>query len=52
LLNHANFFFLPNNVLKGADLGKITKTPDVASGNPVVAQGGPRSMNFALKFVF
>ncbi len=52
LLNHANFFYLPNNTLKGGDLGKITKTPDVASGNPVVAQGGPRSMNFALKFVF
>jgi hypothetical protein len=52
LLNRANFFYLPNNTLKGGDLGKITKTPDVASGNPVVAQGGPRSMNFALKVVF
>ena len=52
LLNRANFFYLPNNTLNGGDLGKITKTPDVASGNPVVAQGGPRNMNFALKFVF
>jgi len=52
LLNHANFFYLPNNTLSGGDLGKITKTPDVASGNPVVAQGGPRNMNFAIKFVF
>jgi len=52
LLNRANFFTTPNNTLNGGELGKITKTPDVASGNPVVAQGGPRSMNFALKFVF
>ena len=52
LLNRANFFYFPNNSLSGGDLGKITKTPDVASGNPVVAQGGPRNMNFAIKFVF
>jgi hypothetical protein len=52
LLNRANFFYLPNNTLKGGGLGSITKTPDVAVGNPVVAQGGPRNMNFALKFIF
>lgn len=52
LLNRANFFSIPNNTLNGGGLGTITKTPDVAVGNPVVAQGGPRNMNFALKFIF
>ena len=52
LLNRANFFYLPNNTLKGGNLGMITKTPDVAVGNPVIAQGGPRNMGFALKFIF
>ena len=52
LLNRANFYGIPNNTLNGGDFGKITKTPDVAVGNPVIAQGGPRNMNFALKFIF
>ncbi len=51
-LNRANFFYFPNNTLNGGDLFKVTKTPDVAVGNPVVAQGGPRNMNFALKLIF
>jgi hypothetical protein len=32
--------------------GTIVKTSDVAAGNPVIAQGGPRNMNFSLKFTF
>jgi carboxypeptidase family protein/TonB-dependent receptor-like protein len=52
VLNRANFYGVPNNTLNGGGLGTITKTPDVAVGNPVVAQGGPRNMNFALKFLF
>jgi len=52
VLNRGNFFYLPNNTLNGGDLFKITKTPDVAVGNPVIAQGGPRNMNFGLKFIF
>ena len=52
VLNRANFFYLPNNTLTGGNLFQITKTPDVAAGNPVVAQGGPRNMNFAVKFMF
>jgi len=52
VLNRANFFYLPNNTLLGGSLFGITKTPDVAAGNPVVAQGGPRNMNFAIKFQF
>jgi hypothetical protein len=52
VLNRANFYYIPNNTLNGGSLFQITKTPDVASGNPVVAQGGPRNMNFALKVTF
>jgi hypothetical protein len=66
ILNRGNFYYLPNytltacgNVVGGgqcaassANFGALTKTPDVASGNPVIAQGGPRNMNFALKFIF
>jgi hypothetical protein len=67
LLNHGNFYYLPNNILSsctaavvnnvcqsvnGANFGQINETSDVAAGNPVIAQGGPRNMNFVLKFKF
>jgi hypothetical protein len=66
LLNRANFHYFPNNtlgdcssVLTGgacelgaANFNNITKTSDVASGNPVISQGGPRNMNFSLKLIF
>jgi hypothetical protein len=51
VLNHANFHYAPNNTLDSA-FGTVSKTSDVAAGNPVVAQGGPRNMNFALKIIF
>jgi len=51
LLNRANFHYLPDNTLSGT-FGQITKTSDVASGNPVIAQGGPRNMNFSIKLIF
>ena len=67
LLNHGNFYYLPNNILSscsgavvgnscqsvnGANFGQINETSDVAAGNPVIAQGGPRNMNFVVKFKF
>ncbi len=52
LLNRGNFFYFPNNIVTASDFGTITKTSDVAAGNPVIAQGGPRNMNFGIKFVF
>jgi hypothetical protein len=67
LLNRENFYYLPNNILStcsgnvignqcqslnGGSFGQITKTSDVASGNPVIAQGGPRNMTFVLKVIF
>ena len=67
LLNRANFHYFPdNNILGNCStlLGNGTcapsehafatfiKTSDVASGNPVIAQGGPRNMNFSLRLKF
>jgi hypothetical protein len=51
VLNRANFHYFPDNTL-GGSFSEITKTSDVASGNPVIAQGGPRNMNFGLKLIF
>jgi hypothetical protein len=51
VLNRGNFYYFPDNTL-GSTFGTITKTSDVASGNPVIAQGGPRNMNFGLKIIF
>lgn len=51
VLNRGNFNYLPNNVL-GSGFGQLTETSDVFAGNPVIAQGGPRNMQFAVKFVF
>ena len=63
VLNRGNFYYFPNNILGTVDVnaagqplagnfGVVKQTSDVASGNPVVAQGGPRNMNFAIKFMF
>ena len=66
LLNHGNFHYFPDNNVLGTCKNPIAggcdptlhafatfvKTSDVASGNPVIAQGGPRNMNFSLKFKF
>ncbi len=52
IFNRANFHYFPDNTLSQGSFSTISKTSDVASGNPVVAQGGPRNMNFALKIIF
>ena len=53
VLNRANFApFVVNNAVNSSSFGTITSTPDVAVGNPVLAQGAPRSMNLALKVIF
>src|SRR5215469_2693562 len=65
-LNRGNCYYFPNNILTscssliagnicgpgGSSFAQISKTSDVAAGNPVIAQGGPRNMNFSLKFIF
>ena len=67
ILNRANFHYFPDNYVLGScstvlaggacaasehAFGTFVKTSDVAAGNPVIAQGGPRNMNFSLKFKF
>ena len=55
LLNRGNFSIggaALGNVTASGTFGVITSTPDVDVGNPVVAQGGPRNMVFALKVSF
>ncbi|MBI1739743.1 MAG: TonB-dependent receptor [Acidobacteriales bacterium] len=53
VLNRGNFAaFVSNNTVGSSSFGTITASPDVAAGNPVIAQGGPRNMNFALKISF
>ena len=53
VLNRGNFYYFVNNIVNTAKtFGQVNQTSDVAVGNPVVAQGGPRNMNFAIRFVF
>jgi hypothetical protein len=53
ILNRGNFSLASiDNTGGSSTFGQLTETPDVASGNPVIAQGGPRNMNFALKIIF
>jgi hypothetical protein len=53
VFNRANFApFVGNNSITSRSFGTVTSTPDVAVGNPVLAQGAPRSMNLALKLIF
>ncbi len=53
VLNRANFDGVGVNYsIRSGAFGDITATPDVASGNPVLAQGGPRAMQFVLKLIF
>jgi len=63
IFNHPNFA-LPNGTINpgvNADgtvnpdagpAGAITQTPDVAQGNPGLGGGGPRVLQFAVRFVF
>lgn len=53
VLNRANFSQSSfNNTGTSSTFGTLNQTPDVSSGNPVIAQGGPRNMNYAIKFTF
>jgi hypothetical protein len=53
VLNRANFSQSSfNNTGTSSTFGTLNQTPDVSSGNPVIAQGGPRNMNYAIKFIF
>jgi hypothetical protein len=52
LLNRVNLGVPQNENVRSSLFGTIGSTPDVDAGNPVIAQGGPRSMQWALKIIF
>lgn len=53
VLNRGNFSrFSLDNGIRSSTFGTLSETPDVAAGNPVIAQGGPRNMNLLLKITF
>jgi hypothetical protein len=49
--NHANFS-LPTVDFNSSAFGAISETPDVTAGNPRLAEGGPRVVQFGLKLLF
>jgi hypothetical protein len=52
LLNRVNLGSPQSTNVRSGVFGTIASTPDVDAGNPVIAQGGPRSMQWALKVLF
>jgi hypothetical protein len=63
ILNHPNFALPSNGITPGVNadgtknpntgpVGSITQTPDVAQGNPGLGGGGPRVMQFGVRFQF
>lgn len=51
LFNHPNFA-LPETNLLSPTFGTFSRTPDVAAGNPRIATGSQRVIQFALKLIF
>jgi len=52
LTNRVNLGGFLSTSVRSASFGKIGSTPDVDRGNPVLGTGGPRAMQWALKFLF
>ena len=52
LTNRVNLGLPQSTNVRSGLFGTIGSTPDVDAGNPVIAQGGPRAMQWALKIVF
>ena len=52
LLNRVNLGGLQSSNVRSGAFGTIGSTPDVDAGNPVIAQGGPRAMQWAVKVLF
>jgi hypothetical protein len=52
ILNRTNFGLLFSNNIRSGSFGTIASTPDVDAINPVISQGGPRAMQWALKLIF
>ena len=52
ILNRANFGLAARATCAAARSARSASTPDVDQGNPVIAQGGPRAFQWALKLLF
>jgi hypothetical protein len=62
LLNHPNFNSFPSsgtisqskitNFGPNTNFSKYSQTPDIASGNPFLSQGGPRAAQIGAKIIF
>jgi hypothetical protein len=53
LLNHPNFNPLPASATFGSSIfSTYSQTPDIASGNPFLSQGGPRAAQIGAKIIF
>jgi hypothetical protein len=52
LLNRVNLGLPQSTNVRSGVFGTIASTPDVDAGNPVIAQGGPRAMQWAVKVLF
>jgi hypothetical protein len=52
VLNRVNLGSLVSSNVRSPAFGTIGSTPDVDAGNPVIAQGGPRAMQWAVKILF
>jgi len=52
LLNRVNLGGISSSNVRSGAFAVVNSTPDVDSGNPVISQGGPRGMQWALKIIF
>ena len=52
-LTNTTHFYTPNSTLSSpSSFGESTATPDVGVNSPIVGTGGPRKIQFGLKFLF
>ena len=53
LLNHPNFYYLPASAkFSSGAFSTFGQTPDIASGNPYLSQGGARAAQIGAKLIF
>lgn len=53
LLNHPNFYYLPFSAkFSSGFFSTFGQTPDIASGNPYLSQGGARAAQIGAKIIF
>ncbi len=52
LFSQVNLGNFPSTNVRSGSFAIVNSTPDVDAGNPVIAQGGPRAMQWAVKVIF